>query len=304
MPLIRSRGAISAGGGGVRPTRNGSPSLFFPASGAAVIITAPDDASWSDWSQLTADAGEDCVLATINATCSHNLTSADGQSMYVQLGVGADPSSAIIGTWYDRSNTLASYTINRQWRLNGYLLASGTALSFRIRLSAASIGVASNKMAVTVAAPPSPVLFTDDWDEDAYMQGGVSSEELVPAAASWTNVPANGGADTWGSPVELIASAANHQLAYGVNVGYVGTAPPPMPSRIAIQIGVGAEGEEVWHEALPLAGTVTTAGPSGYFELPRSVEVLASDRVAARTQGNLAASKAVNLELVLHNLNF
>lgn len=306
LPLIRSRppAQVTGGsGGGVRPTRNEDPSRFFPETGAAVVVTVPADGSWSLYASgvLTADSGAECNVATINAEYVHSFATGPGaRAIFVEVAVGADGLEVPIGTWPDTNlSTATDQRYQRQFRLNGYTLAANSRLVFRARLNVAHAD-STHKVAVAVVCPPTPVLFTDDWDEDTYMQGGVSSEEMVPAPVATTAV-ACGLADAWGNPVELDAAAANRQLLYGVNVQGVGPAPPPYPSRVALQFGVGAMGSEKWHEATQLVAVTTV--PSGQFELPRSVEVLTDDRVIVRAQGNVA-SKNVNLALIMHNLNF
>jgi hypothetical protein len=277
----------------VRPTRNGDPSFFFPVSGAAIVATAPADASWSAWAELTAGIGGDCVPSTIYCDVYHT---GEFRSLFVALAVGDAPDEEVIATFYVKAVSIATYRHCEKFRLDGYKLAAGTRLSFAIRTDVACTPDA-HRVAVAVSAPPSPVLFSPcAWDEDAYRQGGVSGQELHPAAPDFVNTT-SGDADDWGSPVEVIASASGHQLVYGVNVRASGAG----SSRTAVQVGVGAEGNEVWHEAVQLASAV--GAPAGAPELPRPVEVLAGERVAIRSQQELAG-QLVRCALDCRNLNF
>jgi hypothetical protein len=299
MPLIRSRGAPVVAAA-LRPTRNGDPSYFFPATGSAVTVTAPTDASWSAWTELTAGIAADCVLATVNVDCIHGVGGAEARLLFLQLGIGAAGAEVAIGNWVDTNvSIVGNQKYSRQFRLDGYELAANTRLAARVRV--ASSCTYGHLMAVSVVAPPSPVLFSDGWDEDAYRQGGVDASQLVPDVPSFTNV-ACGAIDTWGNWVQFIASAANRLLVDGVNVSVSGSAPPPFPTRLALQIGIGAAGSEVAHEAVALASG-TTAGPAGVFGLPRPVEALTGERVAVRTQTGKAA-QGVSLSLCVQDLNF
>jgi hypothetical protein len=290
---------------GFRPTRNADPSRFFPASGASITLTAPIDASWSAYADgiLSADSGGECVLSTINVECLHAPTpSAAAAHILLELNVGAAGYEAPIGAWWD-TNIVNSVNMRyqRQFRLNGYKLAANSRLTARVRLYAA-VANGDFRLTPVVAAPPSPVLFSPyAWDEDAYIQGGVSLVELIPATT--TTAAVCGAADTWGNPVEFIASAGNRLLVFGVVIRSTTGGSPPQPSRVAVQVGIGAASSEVWHETVPFGCYGDTGFVNGTYELPRPVEVLPGDRVAVRAQGNVA-SKNVNTALILGNLNF
>jgi len=291
-------------GGGVRPTRDGNPSRFFPASGPAVVITAPVDATWSAYAVLSADSGAECVLSTINVECIHCVaTPAVARSLFLELNVGAEGSEVPIGTWPDSSQVaVINQRYQRQFRLNGYKLAANSRLTARVRMSSLVSGSQVFTMTPTVVAPPSPVLFTRDWDEKACIQGGVSLEQLMPAAPSTTTAVC-GAADTWGDPVEFIASAAGRLLVFGVDIRSASSGAPPQPTRVAVQVGIGAASSEVWHEATQLVSSATTGAIAGAVEFPRSVEAMPGERVALRAQGDVA-SKDVKMALILHDLNF
>ena len=285
----------------LRPTRNESPSRFFPEAGAAIVITPPADASWSDYAVLVADSGAECVLSTVNVECVHNVSpgGAGGRSMFLELNVGADGFEVPIGTWSD-SCTLTTVNLRylRQFRL-ACKLPANSRLTARVRLSASAANPYFT-MAVAVVAPPTPVLFASGWDENAYRQGGGSVSALVPAAPSFAAVVC-GVADGWGDPVELVEEAAGRELVVGVDVRSVSGGAPPYPSRVAVQIGVGGPGDEKWHEATELVSSATVI--QGAVEFPRSVEVVTGERVVGRAQSNVAG-KNVNLALMVEGLNF
>ena len=57
-----SQGGPPVGFPAIRPTRNGSPSISFPATGNGVIIVVPAGTDWSPWVQLTAGEAAAYVL--------------------------------------------------------------------------------------------------------------------------------------------------------------------------------------------------------------------------------------------------
>jgi hypothetical protein len=294
-----SQGGEPVGFPAIRPTRNGSPSVSFPATGNGVIVVAPAGTDWSSWVQLTAGEAAAYVLAHLNARCWHR----QGRPLYIQLGAGADPASNIVGEWYDSNcgltiDAAAHYT--QQYDLDGHTLPASTALSARV-CAAITCTADYNQVGLAVVAMPLPLGFAPDWDEEAYRQG-VTQVKRAPDIGSTISVP-TGGVDQWGAWVELIASASGHLLVQGIEVTSSGSPPPPY-SDIRIRVGIGPTSDNVVaQEATHMARGTANAGALGYCRLPRPVEIEQGDRVWLSTKAGKAA-QPVSAAALLHYLNF
>ena len=294
-----SQGGPPVGFPAIRPTRNGSPSISFPATGNGVIIVVPAGTDWSSWVQLTAGEAAAYVLAHLNARCWHR----QGRPLYIQLGAGADPSSNIVGEWYDSNCGLtidAAAHYAQQFDPDGYTLPASTALSARVK-AAITATADWNQVGLAAVAMPLPLGFAPDWDEQAYREG-VSRVERVPAIGSTISLT-TGAVDQWGAWVELMASASGHQLVQGIEVASSGSPPPPY-SDTRVRVGIGPTSDNVVpHEATHFPRGTANAGTVGYFRLPRPVEVLAGDRVWLSAKAG-RASQPVSAAALLHYLSF
>ncbi len=294
-----SRGGPPVGFPAIRPTRNGSPSVSFPATGNGTIIVAPEGIAWSSWVQLTAGEAAAYVLAHLNARCWHR----QGRPLYIQLGAGADPASNIVGEWYDSNCGLtinASASYSQQWELNGHTLPASTALSARVKAAISAVAD-YNQVGLAVVAMPLPLTFAPDWDEQSYREG-VSQVKRVPDIPSTISLT-TGAVDEWGAWVELIASVSDHQLLQGVEVPSAGSPPPPH-SDIRLRVGTGPTSDNVTpQEATHLPRAVITTGAVGYYRLPRPVELVQGDRVWLAAKAGKAA-QPVSAAALLHYLNF
>jgi hypothetical protein len=294
-----SQGGEPVGFPAIRPTRNGSPSVSFPATGNGVIVVAPAGTDWSSWVQLTAGEAAAYVLAHLNARCWHR----QGRPLYIQLGAGADPASNIVGEWYDSNCGLtidAAAHYGQQWETNGYTLPASTALSARVKAAITCIAD-YNQVGLAVIAMPLPLGFTPDWNEEAYRQG-VTQVKRVPDIGSTISLT-TGAADQWGDWVELIASASGHLLIQGIEVASSGANPPPH-SDMRLRVGTGPTSDSVTaQEATHFPRATTNSGPVGYLRLPRPVEVLAGDRVWLSGMAGRAA-QPITAAALLHYLNF
>lgn len=291
-----SQGAPPVGFPAIRPTRNGSPSISLPASGG-VAIPVPAGTAWSDWVLLTAGESADHVLATLNCLCLHK----QNRPSFIQLGVGADPGSAITAEFYNYTSGPLTEAVcfPAQLAIDGRPLPADTALSARVR-SQTNATADMNALSLAATAMPVPLTFAPDWNEEAYRQG-VSQVKRAPDIPSTVAIT-TGAVDDWGNWAQVLASAPCHLLIQGIEVTVSGSPPPPF-TAVVLQVGLGAQGFETPQETVPFPTPLSTLGGAGYYPLPRPVEVLQGERIALRARAG-KANQSVSAALLLHYLSF
>jgi len=301
LPSIYTRARSPLGVSGytaLRPTRNENPSVTLPQTGHGPQWTTPVSPNWSAWIQVTAGEASDFILATLNI----NTLFLSATSWWIQLGIGASQNEAPIAEWsgtafgtFSADYPLIGYY---QFWLYGYKLVSNTRLVIRSRQL--TVTDSNPYLGAVVVAMPSPPLFSADWDEETFIKGGVSGSLIYPAIPSFTSITSGAAINTYGTPVEMIASAPNRLLVKSIHENLTGTT-----NRMnRYQVGIGAKDAEKWHElgATPRS-TFGTLRTIGNFILPRPVEVLKDERVAVRYNCSAAAqSEEISIDVL--NLNF
>lgn len=292
---IQEQDYLWVGSGGIRPTRNGQPSISLPQTGNGPSWNTPAPPDWSDWETITTGESEDYILDSLNMS----FFSTGAFHVWIQLGIGAG--NTIIGTFpYVFFGYVPSggYTVPwGQFDLRGYLLPAGTKLSIR----SYTTGVVANEPRCTaiISAMPYPPQFSEGWDEVSYRQGGISSFEVVPSCPS-TIAVASGGSNIYGDWVTAISEAQNRLLVYALFDTYNY---PIYPARDAGRWQIGID--EVAQEMVPVP---KSAHPlfytNGLWRLSRPVEVLAGEQVSVRYQNSSSPYREDECALAIQNLNF
>lgn len=291
MAIVEQDYQWVGGGAGIRPTRNGQPSIGFPENGMGVFVSAPADTSWSSWVELTPGKSFDCVLECANVVMAHRET----RDCFIQLGVGNTP-VPIAEYWEQCSGTITgNLSTSKQYCVNQKLPVN-TPLYFRIR-SRVACTPDYNIAGVAVMATEDPPEFSENWDEESYKNGGVYGIELIPVIPNFTSV-VSGAIDGWGNWVRFINSASNRLLVVGANLLTIATPPPPY-SMGHLMIGINQVGQEV--ASFPKIAANSSGG--GNFYLPRPVEVLPGEAVDVCSKAG-KASQIAQVSLLIENLNF
>lgn len=293
-----SEGAPSGGGAefpAIRPTRNANPSISLPQTGTMASWTTPAPPAWSTWKQITAGEAQPYILDKLHL----NLLASVNLNWWVELGIGSPDNEipfATLGGSAQVTGTSVLLVAPAHFDLDGYRLPAGTPLSIRSRDDNV-IGASQSRFSAVVVAMPDPPLFSPDWDEEAYREGGVAGITRYPAVPSFTNV-LSGTADNWGSWVEFIAQAPSRLLLYALHDSWDAL----LYYTHRFQIGIGAAGEEVAHELTASPARIMSSLYSfGDWPLPRQVEVLQGERVCVRHR-NPTATRTAQVALTAYTL--
>lgn len=189
------------------------------------------------------------------------------------------PIAALSGSFVTQVPDFAGGTTilggGRSFRIGPDLIASGTRLSYRARISIADTTATLNARAYVSGYDNDAPASDPTHNLDDYVDGlKNSSSKLQPSGATNNINPDVFG--TWGTPVQFIASAPSALLVRGVVVGDSGGL---AQSGHYVQFGVGPGGSETWYEALAVPARQFLNG--GDYELARPFLVLSGERVVA-----------------------
>jgi hypothetical protein len=123
----------------------------------------------------------------------------------------------------------------------------------------------------------------------------VSNSGIVGTANPWTGVVAGGSANTYGSAVELIASADNLYDSWGIEIIIAQTGASGVSSETAVDILGGAATEDVLIDSL--LGGFAYAGTSMRYFFP--LYIPAGTRIAAKAS-SAVASNALRVGVYLY----
>lgn len=288
-PFLRSTPAPGAAAPCYMVYDRSAPQIVVPSLASAPLIAPGLSWTWGSYAQITAGLAYDflCMGATPSLFLAV-IPPAPLFTFFLQFEIATGAAGSEVARAYGQiggmahnpsPNTEGSIWANtRETPFQPFVIPAGTRIAARAAFSVtyspffALFLYGFNDS--TFPASPTSINYNDYWHGDL----GLTPETMLTPQLSSLTVTSGAASWTWGSWVQVWASAAADTLIRGVIAG-LSTA-----GQTQIQLGIGPAGSEVPFDTLAWgAHPLLTTGPlTGYVRLARPLQINIGERLAVR----------------------
>jgi len=285
---------------------------LYPVDAVATLKNPTTGGSYAaTYAQLVASTANDYVLTGIYllAVFTESAASFSGAIPFeFKVAIGGSSSEVdiasgggAVGVQYTfATGSVAQLGTATFHRLPAYYVPAGTRLSYNTTTSAThSLFMSAYISGYEVSSGyPLPRPFDNMEAINSYLRGMRAPTGITVPNPGWNTISTGSPSWTYGSTVEMIASASTDIIITHVLSTIVDSI--SVTTHAHIEVGIGAAGSEVWKSVVGAPGAPGMPGPGGgQLELDKPLYVKAGERVACRAKGTASKTFTVALNYII-----